>query len=751
MMPYLSVIKDSFREAMSSRVLWLVLALITAVLIALLPFHWVGTIGAKMDGSDIRSIRNIAVELKLGDSKDATPLQRKIWDAVSSETRQHLEEVNRGTPGPHRFFARETLAQDFNKLIKRGDFFQPELWADIELSTRLQELLDQDQLSPELGMQRNRLALEAALPGMLRTCPEESMLFRYAKWDLSYLPAMTRSRAAEQINWIVMVALPMFVGFFGIFAAVLVTAPIIPNMLASGSLNLLLSKPIARSLLFLAKFVGGCSFVFINVFYLVAGICLILGLRFQMWKPQLLWAIPIFLFSFAIFYSVSAVSGLIWRSTVLAIAMTVMFWVLCATVGTTRGLMEQFIIVPDRISQLIPTDDGLFVQRSNGTVGRWNASTKVIDEIMETRDAQPAMMMTGPKYAGMIYDPQSEMLLALSQNWSEANIYAALKANRWKRELPTKGPKNSLSMFLRMGKPTIVSEDGVYEISMAQAVEPLADINIFGLKIPAPAPKDSHEKISLDFPRLPSGTRVAFSPQDDRIYLQYSRNLKQFAPQDGKFADAKAVRLDEDEVTHLAAGKGVVVLANRQESTNSLHVFAAQNLAETMTLKPEGDDQVRALDVSNDGRWLAMLTDDDALTVFDLQDKGNVRWRRNGVSAVLFQNNALFTSDLRDRVATLSLPELKQVNQLKPTLPLIKRIYSYVVNPVYLVCPKPSELENTMRYALTGKDTEKVEGPGMGPNGRTVKLDPWQPLYSNSVFIAVMLLLGCWYVHRQDF
>ena len=56
-----------------------------------------------------------------------------------------------------------------------------------------------------------------------------------------------------------------------------------------------------------------------------------------------------------------------------------------------------------------------------------------------------------------------------------------------------------------------------------------------------------------------------------------------------------------------------------------------------------------------------------------------------------------------------------------------------------------------MRFAITGKDTEKAEGPGLGAGGRTIKLNPYQPLYSNSIFIGVMLLFGCVYVFRQDF
>ena len=105
--------------------------------------------------------------------------------------------------------------------------------------------------------------------------------------------------------------------------------------------------------------------------------------------------------------------------------------------------------------------------------------------------------------------------------------------------------------------------------------------------------------------------------------------------------------------------------------------------------------------------------------------------------------------DGNDRIRTLSLPGLETQSLVSPQLPFIRKIYRYLVNTLYHVCPKPAELQNTMRYAITGKDTEKVEG--LGPGVRTVKLDPWQPMVSNSVFIGVMLMIGCVYVYRQDF
>lgn len=129
------------------------------------------------------------------------------------------------------------------------------------------------------------------------------------------------------------------------FVALVVTSPIIPETYKSGSVELLLSKPVSRPLLFLAKFTGACSFVFLNIVYLLVGIWLIVGLRLELWDARLLLAIPVFLFYFVIFYCVSALSGLIWRNAIVSLALTMIFWGACIFVAQSKHVMETVLDV----------------------------------------------------------------------------------------------------------------------------------------------------------------------------------------------------------------------------------------------------------------------------------------------------------------------------------------------------------------------------------------------------------------------
>ena len=69
MIPYLAVIKDSFREALVSRVLWILLVLITLLLVGLAPFSWHTTVASRLIRTDIRDGRGLSMQLKAG--KDA--------------------------------------------------------------------------------------------------------------------------------------------------------------------------------------------------------------------------------------------------------------------------------------------------------------------------------------------------------------------------------------------------------------------------------------------------------------------------------------------------------------------------------------------------------------------------------------------------------------------------------------------------------------------------------------------------------
>src|SRR5262249_47004641 len=157
----------------------------------------------------------------------------------------------------------------------------------------------------------------------------------------------------------------------GVLAAILVTSPIMPHIFEPGAIDLLLSKPISRSLLFLTKFAGGCAFIALNAAYFIGGLWALSGLRVDLLSARPLLPLLILLFLFSIYYSVSSLAGVIWRNAIVSVVMTVLFWGLCTLVGWIKGGLEALLVAPERIVRLVPAGQTLLGITDMGQVREW--------------------------------------------------------------------------------------------------------------------------------------------------------------------------------------------------------------------------------------------------------------------------------------------------------------------------------------------------------------------------------------------
>ncbi len=132
-----------------------------------------------------------------------------------------------------------------------------------------------------------------------------------------------------------------FGSWIAILVSVVITAFFIPNMLRKGTVDMLLVKPMHRSTLLLFKYIGGLLFIVINTTIAVGGVWLALSLRSGIWAPGFLISIPVITFFFAILYSVSTLFGVLTRSPIVAILMTVGVWFLLFIVGVIAAVFDQ--------------------------------------------------------------------------------------------------------------------------------------------------------------------------------------------------------------------------------------------------------------------------------------------------------------------------------------------------------------------------------------------------------------------------
>ena len=177
MRPYIAIIKDSFRAAMASRVLYVLLLLITLLLLALAPLHLRETLDWELSRevhvkSPDRLVRRI---VDRRDSKRDLGIVR-IWEMLPSGTQKKMIEIverpddeaveDPNVPGAtpkviEDIHTYEEVISELNNIIEDPTFYRAEDWEDKNLPDEATDLigLGVENLS-EIRMKRlNRLLI----------------------------------------------------------------------------------------------------------------------------------------------------------------------------------------------------------------------------------------------------------------------------------------------------------------------------------------------------------------------------------------------------------------------------------------------------------------------------------------------------------------------------------------------------------------------------------------------------------------
>jgi hypothetical protein len=114
----------------------------------------------------------------------------------------------------------------------------------------------------------------------------------------------------------------------GILLVLIWTAGFLPTFLEPHAASVLLAKPLPRWSLLLGKYLGVIAFVGMQAMLFVGGSWFALGVRTGVWDGLYLFAIPILLLHFSIFFCVSVLIAVCTRSTVACVFGSVAFWFL---------------------------------------------------------------------------------------------------------------------------------------------------------------------------------------------------------------------------------------------------------------------------------------------------------------------------------------------------------------------------------------------------------------------------------------
>ena len=767
MRPYLTVIHDSFREAIASRVLWILFILVTAFLFAIALIDDREHITTQLRTEDVSDWNFLLAELTESTKKNTETPARRIWKHFNADQQRRILAISSpSTQATVRNIRLDTtvLIESLNAAIEQRNLYDERAWHQMPLAEEAKMLLQRgvQDLAPLEVERLNRLLIEAAFPQVIRKSPSSMVTLTMMGRSIQGFPAISRERLRERVISALLLVMQVLVGNVAIFVAILVTAPIVPQTFSSGSLNLLLSKPISRSLLLLSKYLGGCAFVILISSYLILGLWLIVGWRFDVWQHRLLLCIPIFAFVFSISYSLSTLVGVIYKSAIISVISVILLWSLCWMVGVTHYLIERSLIDRSRTINMIPGPHGLMRVNERGMTFLWNTTdnnwkTIFISAQNNTKTTiSSAQMEHAVGHLGPIYDAQHERLLLIPGSYGDIDalvtkqLLAGNHANHWKPVVASSVPSGSKALLLGRGQQVLlIASRGIFRLS---------------------GPSNEIPKRSALFEEIPQLENELFQllGPSDQIDLGGS-------PKIAVHRDTGAIaiwnngiltllELDSEQMYHVTQTRPLQVTNDPlllgfagdtlllAGEDGQIQLFDSSTFNEQKRFQPEHNNQPRFVTSSSDGRWFAVVYHHRRLVLVDTKNRTVIRRGIRGqgdISAAIFsEKGKLLVADRVDRITQYQLDPIRQTTEVVPRLHWMERMHRYAVVPLYWMLPKPSELNHTIFYLLTGRET--VNGTN-NPASAQEQVKPWKPLWSSLAFVIAVLAIACLYIERAEF
>lgn len=769
MRPYLAILRDSFREAVASRTLPFLLVFFTIVLLALAPLGLREEVPWRLRPTDLADVRLLAMKLRSEGTAESDQPAKRVLDRLPEDLRQRLidpDELADDQPPQDNPFGPTTLQRNLadalnNHVLRDADFYSETAWKGRNLSEEAKSLLGRGvkHLSEEELLRLNRLLFESAFPAAVMSAPEASAELTWFGGDIPLLTdalrqaSVDKSEVQRQAQDLLRVVSSWIVGPIGLLVAIFVTSTIIPRMFEAGAIDLLLSKPISRTGLYLTRFFSGCAFVLITFSYFIAGLWLIAGLRLDIWNNGLLLAIPLLLFTFAVIYSISAAAGVVWRNPIVSVLAAVLFWGLGFAVGVSRDAMATFRN-GDKTRQIVPAGESIIVSDKNGRVYEWSSSANDWTLIFEGPQRQVIAGLVYP-LLGPVYDPTRDQLIAADIGPGGTNrLLIGTRASGWERSEGAVLPPATQSIFVtNEGRLLAVGQAGLFRFEGDPRAK-TATWGFWGLNF---APKDTDNVfVRIDDDASTSWGRDVAAAVDQRsgiIIAADQGHLVRYEPTAEGYRMSSERKLETEEPAVLGVGGGRLIAAF---ADGTVRIFDSKTLQDVASFRRDDDDDPpRTAEMSPDGRWAAVLTHGGMLTLYDARDGRPIDRQVRGqadISAVAFApDGSLWVSDRLKRLTRYDAKSLEPRETYEGRLTRLEFTYRYVLRPLGWLLPNTYGLRNAETYLFTDRKTEAVEGPDARLESERLTYDVWGPIWQNGIFLAVVLGLTCFYISRKDF
>ncbi|TVQ60999.1 MAG: hypothetical protein EA379_06865 [Phycisphaerales bacterium] len=134
---------------------------------------------------------------------------------------------------------------------------------------------------------------------------------------------------------------PIWLAWVATILALVSTTTIYPDFMSEGAIDVVLAKPLHRAKVFFVKYLGSLLFVFAQVGIFCVGVFFAIGFRLGEWNWMLFAAVPLITLFYSFLYCVNVLAGVLWRSGIAALLVTMLFWFALFIVQTSENAMVQ--------------------------------------------------------------------------------------------------------------------------------------------------------------------------------------------------------------------------------------------------------------------------------------------------------------------------------------------------------------------------------------------------------------------------
>jgi ABC-type transport system involved in multi-copper enzyme maturation permease subunit len=771
MKPYLAVLFDSFLESTRSYVLWILLAAWTLLLALLFPLHFTSEESYQILGNSFRSdssagaIMDALAEASAGKGSRA----QKV---VFSKLPESFQKIMKDRKETKRRVSVGVLIEELNRLLTVQDLYAEDAWPNVKKSDKYNDLLDKENLSKVELEKLNRKLLDSAFPSTLNSPEGRATWVAYAGIKLGNPLPFTKEMAKpfiEQgfypvIMWIGLSVVMLFI-------SIIITSSLIPDLFQPGSLHLLLSKPISRSLLFLTKYIGGCIFVGLNVTFVLVGLYLYSGFQLDIWNEGILKCIPLFIFSFLVYYAVSCLAGLIWRNAIISVVVTALFWALCFVLGLVYSYFQYAVELKPSIRGIQIVNESIWARSMSGRLLCWDKTTNRWQSAFGERDDQrllgPVAIASqkslyfartenlpfglgGRENMRMdiakipdAYDPKDETFS--SPQWADGRLDSGSNLPKsaefmipWGDTLAVMTPNGLFIFDPSKDRPVENRFEGITNVLQSFGVQPQKE-DAFKHVI-----KDIDLARPFDWAVSQSrNTVIAYSKGDAIVWKLDSET--------GEYSETwrKTFDFDKELVTTVGCNDSLLFIC--PEGLTPIVVDLKQS------------DSIRKLDQIGEKRVRQILNGPkNEIVLVDYErnvwllnesateiQRPNLTGQGEALSATFADDGKLWVAYRVSNVAAWDLSGNTVAQVLSPRSSLKDLVYYWFMKPMYMIAQRPAEMEDLQEVlvknasksmAVTRSDMDEIDQ----------EMETGTSILSNMIFVSVILAICCLYLYRQD-